>query len=142
MGSDKRILALDYGVKRIGVAVSAPLGFFTQPLAYIPNKNPSQVIEELNHIIKERTISFILLGLPKRTDETIGPEAEKVIEFGKVLETRCGIEVKFYDESYSTKDAEEILINELNLSRKKRKEVIDSMAACLILNSYLRSLKT
>ena len=95
----------------------------------------------MKEIIKEKSVDLIVLGLPKRTDDSLGPEAQRVMEFGKLLEKECGIRLKLFDESYTTKEADEILIKDFNLSRKKRKEVKDSLAACLILNSYMRSVQ-
>ncbi len=126
-----RILGIDYGEKRIGVAVSDPLGIIAQGIAVIGN------IEELAKIIGQyEKIDEIVVGLPKRMSGEIGIQAQKVLEFVERLKVAYPIPVSTWDERLTTAAAERTLIS-AGLSREKRKKVIDRSAAAYILQSYL-----
>lgn len=135
-----RILALDTGEKRIGVAVSDPLGIIAQGVTVIARRDPETDLNEIKKIVEEYKADSIVVGMPINMDGTKGKSAEKVNEFVEALKGRLSIPVYTYDERLSTKESEKFLIS-ANVSRKKRKQVIDKMAAQLILESYLERLK-
>ena len=135
-----RILGLDHGSKRIGVAICDELGITAQGLATIERKTPKRDIEEISKFVKEYNVEKIVIGFPKMLDGTEGIQCEKVSKFAKILESKFSLPVIKWDESLSTKDAEEILI-EANMSRKKRKKVVDKLAASIILQGYLDHIK-
>lgn len=135
-----RILGLDYGSKRIGVAICDELGLTAQGLATIERKNLRSVIAEISRLVREYDVEKIVIGFPKMLDGTEGIQCQKVSEFAGKLESRISIPVIKWDESLSTKEAEEILI-EANMSRKKRKKVVDKLAASIILQGYLDYIK-
>ncbi|OGX41891.1 MAG: Holliday junction DNA helicase RuvA [Omnitrophica WOR_2 bacterium RIFCSPLOWO2_12_FULL_51_24] len=135
-----RVLALDTGEKRIGVAVSDPLGIIAQGVTVITRKDPETDLNEIKRIIEEYKADSIVIGMPVNMDGTKGKSAEKVNEFVEILKGRLSIPVYTYDERLSTKESEKFLIS-ADVSRKKRKQVIDKMAAQLILESYLERLK-
>jgi putative Holliday junction resolvase len=135
-----RILGLDYGSKRIGVSVCDELGLTAQGLATIERKNELRDLEAIAGYVEEYNIEKIVIGYPVRLDGTEGIQCEKVNRFVAVLETRFPLTVIKWDESLSTKEAERILI-EANMSRKKRKSVVDKLAATIILQDYLDHLR-
>ena len=135
-----RVLALDTGEKRIGVAVSDPLGIIAQGVTVITRKDPETDLNEIKRIVEEYKADSVVIGMPVNMDGTKGKSAEKVNEFVEVLKGRLSIPVYTYDERLSTKESEKFLIS-ADVSRKKRKQVIDKMAAQLILESYLERLK-
>ena len=135
-----RVLALDAGEKRIGVAVSDPLGIIAQGVAVIARRDPETDLNEIKRIVEEYKADSVVIGMPINMDGTKGKSAEKVNEFVERLKGRLSIPVYTYDERLSTKESEKFLIS-ANVSRKKRKQVIDKMAAQLILESYLERLK-
>lgn len=137
-----RILGLDFGEKTIGVAISDPFGWTAQGLEIIRRDKEESVnksIERIGQIIKEYGVLKVVLGYPKNMNNTIGERGEKTQAFKQKLEkTFKDIEVILWDERLSTVGAERSLL-EADLSRKKRKNVIDKMAAVFILQGYLDS---
>ena len=133
-----RILGLDYGSKRIGVAVCDELGITAQGLATITRKNRRQDIEKIAGFIRTYTVEKIVIGYPIKLDGTEGIQCEKVSTFARLLESTFSIPVVKWDETLTTKEAEEVLIR-ANMRREKRKTVIDKLAAALILQGYLDS---
>lgn len=131
-----RTLGLDVGDNTIGIAVSDPLGFTAQGIKTIVRTEIERDLEELRSICTEYQISRIVAGLPRNMNGTLGPQGEKVLEFTGLLEQSLGIPVETWDERLSTVSAQKILI-EGDVRRKKRKGVIDKMAAVLILQNYL-----
>ena len=136
---DKRIMGLDYGSKTIGVAVSDLLGMTAQGVETI-NIN-EQVkdfkIKRIKELVNEYNIGKIVVGLPKNMDNSIGFRGDATLYFVDVLEKKIkSVEVILQDERLTTMGAERVLL-EANVSRKKRKDVIDKMAAVLILQTYL-----
>ncbi|WP_407269534.1 Holliday junction resolvase RuvX [Radiobacillus sp. PE A8.2] len=131
-------VGLDVGQKTIGVAVSDGLGWTAQGLKTIrwDERDYSTAQEELKAIIEEYEITLAVVGLPKNMNGTIGPRGEASQQFAKYLETQFGIDTVLWDERLTTMAAERVLI-EADVSRKKRKKVIDKMAAVMILQSYL-----
>lgn len=132
-----RYLGLDLGTKTLGVAVSDKTGLIATSLTILRHDNNYDfLIEELKKIIKEKEIETIVLGLPKNMNNTIGERGEMVLSFKEKLEESISLPVILEDERLTTKVAENILIS-ADVSRKKRKKVIDKMAANVILQSYL-----
>ena len=131
-----RILGIDYGSKRIGLSVCDELGFTAQGLTTITRKNKKKDMEEISSFVEKYNVEKIVIGFPVRLDGTEGIQCEKVNRFAGILEKMFSIPVIKWDESLSTKEAETILI-EANMSRKKRKKVIDKLAATIILQGYL-----
>ncbi|OGB87464.1 Holliday junction DNA helicase RuvA [candidate division WOR-1 bacterium RIFCSPLOWO2_02_FULL_46_20] len=133
-----RILGLDYGAKRIGVAISDPLGITAQPVAVIEKTAGfEQNIQSLTKIIDQYGgVEEIVVGLPKRLSGKIGIAAEKVLVFVEALKKTLPLKIVTWDERLTTVQAEKNLIA-AGLSRTKRKKVIDRSAATFILRSYL-----
>lgn len=134
-----RTLALDVGDKTIGVAASDLMGWTAQGVETIRRIGIKKDLQRLEEIIKEYEVNKIVVGLPKNMNGTIGPQGEKVLEFVERLKKRFQAEVVLWDERLTTVSAERTLI-EADVSRKKRKEVIDKMAAVYILQGYLDSI--
>jgi putative Holliday junction resolvase len=133
-----RILGLDYGSKRIGVAVCDELGMTAQGLATIARKNRRQDLEEIAGFIRKYNVEKIVIGYPIRLDGTEGIQCEKISKFASLLEYTFSLPVFKWDETLSTKEAEEILIR-ANIARNRRKNIVDKLAASLILQGYLDS---
>lgn len=131
-----RILGLDIGEKTIGVAISDQLGWTAQGLEVIRRSNLKKDIQRLREIVEEYNVNKIVVGMPRRTDGTYGPEAEKVRCFAAQMENKLEIPVEYWDERFSTVAAERILL-EGDVSRGKRRKVIDQVAASVILQAYL-----
>ncbi len=136
-----RILGLDYGEKTIGVAISDPFGWTAQGLEIIRRDKEESInksIERLKQIISEYGVEKIVLGYPKNMNNTVGIRGEKTELFKQRLEKalNSSIEIVLWDERLSTIGAERTLL-EADVSRKKRKQVIDKMAAVFILQGYL-----
>ena len=131
-----RIMGLDIGDKTIGVAVSDLMGMTAQGIKTIKRTSKKNDIEEIKQIIKEKQVNLIVSGLPKNMNGTVGPQGEKVQKFCELIKEETGLEIEFWDERLTTVAAEKTLIT-ADVSRKKRKNVIDKMAAVLILQGYL-----
>lgn len=130
------MLALDYGEKRVGVAISDPLGLTAQSLPYLDND--SNLVKKIKQTIADYVVGEILLGLPKDLHGGIGKKAEEVQAFAGRLEKHIDINIKFIDERNSSKAAEKHMLG-LDMSRKKRKEKRDSLSAVFFLQGYLDS---
>jgi len=131
-----RILALDHGTKRIGVAVSDETKTIAQPLEYIPAEPFADFLARLKQLLVEKEIDLILIGLPRNMDGSYGPAAQKVEAFVAVLKTAITVPIKMRDERLTSVMANRILIQG-NVRRDKRKEKVDKMAAAILLQSYL-----
>ncbi|MFC0014916.1 MULTISPECIES: Holliday junction resolvase RuvX [Allobacillus] len=134
-----RILGLDVGEKTIGVAVSDALHFTAQGIETISwdeHAGFEQILPKMEAIIKEHEISKAVVGLPKHMNGTIGDRGEASKRFATFLENELGIKTVLWDERLTSMAAERVLL-EADMSRKKRKKVIDKMAAVLILQGYL-----
>ena len=131
-----RILGLDYGEKRIGVAVCDELGITAQGLPTLIRQTQKHDLEVLNRWIQQYSIQEIVIGYPLRLDGSEGIQCEKVKRFALLLEKKFMLPVIKWPETLSTKEAEEILITS-GVRWRKRKEKVDRLAACLILQSYL-----
>ena len=135
-----RILGIDFGDARIGVAVSDIMGWTAQGVGTVYNKGWQKTAPELEKIIKEYNPEKIVLGLPKNMDGTLGFRAEATYEFAENLKTIFSGEIIFRDERLTTMGATRFL-NETNTRGKSRKGVIDTVSACLILEGYLNEAK-
>jgi putative Holliday junction resolvase len=131
-----RILGLDVGEKKIGVAISDELGLIAHGIDVIERKNDGKDIDRICDIISDYKVTKIVAGLPKNMNGTLGPSGTAVRKYVTKLQNTSGIEVDFWDERLTTVAAERVLL-EADVSRKKRKGVIDKLAAVLILQSYL-----
>ena len=131
-----RILGLDVGERTIGVAVSDALGWTAQGVTVIRRQNLQADLNALRALVNEYEVGKFVVGLPRRTDGSYGPEAEKVRAFARKLEGELGLPVEYWDERFSTAAAEKALL-EGYVSRAKRKQVIDKVAAVVILQAYL-----
>ncbi len=133
-----RILGLDYGRKRIGVALCDELGLTAQGLAVIERKSKKKDLEAIAQFIQRYSVERIVIGYPLRLDGTIGIQCGEVDRFIAALATRISLPIIRWDETLTTKDAEEIL-RTANVRPKKRKAVVDKIAAGMILQGYLDS---
>ncbi|MBI4777771.1 Holliday junction resolvase RuvX [Candidatus Desantisbacteria bacterium] len=144
-----RIMGLDIGDKYIGIAISDPLGMFAQPLKVITRSGDEAVMEDLKKIITSSEVSRIVFGLPKNMNGSIGPQAEKVLDFIERLKQAVAftpnlsyegnaVEFVSWDERLSSRAAENAML-EAGLSRNKRKQLVDKIAATIILQGYLDS---
>lgn len=136
-----RILGLDLGTKTLGVALSDEMGWTAQGIETIKinEAEGDYGLSRLSELIKDYTIDKIVLGFPKNMNGTVGPRGEASQPFAKVLETTYNVPVVLWDERLTTMAAEKMLIA-ADVSRQKRKKVIDKMAAVMILQGYLDSL--
>jgi putative Holliday junction resolvase len=131
-----RILALDHGTRRIGVAVSDELQIIAQPLEYIAPEPFADFLARLNEIIRAKEISFLLIGMPRNMDGSYGPAALKVQEFVAALKAAVTIPIKTWDERLTTVQAQKFLIQG-GVRRDQRKQKVDKTAAAILLQSYL-----
>ncbi|MGZ9584797.1 Holliday junction resolvase RuvX [Paenibacillus marinisediminis] len=131
-----KILGLDYGDRKIGVAISDAFGWTAQGVEVIVRRDDDEVLRRLETIIREHGVEEIVLGLPKNMNGTIGPRGELSKEFAETLQHKFGLTVHLWDERLSTVSAERTLL-EADVSRKKRRQVVDKMAATIILQTYL-----
>ena len=132
-----RYLGLDLGSRTLGMAISDPLGMFASSYKIVRhNEEYERLINDVQETVQEKKIEAIVLGLPKNMNNTIGPKGELSFQFKEKLEDKLNIPVYLEDERLTTRQAENMLINN-DTSRKKRKKVIDSLAATIILQSYL-----
>jgi putative holliday junction resolvase len=131
-----RHLGIDCGEKRVGLAVSDPLGMIATPFAVLPMRNDESMVDDLKRIISEQNVEKIVVGLPLNMNGTRGPMAEKCAKFAALLEKATGLAVELCDERLSTTSAEKALI-EADMRREKRKGIRDKVAAQIILQSYL-----
>jgi len=135
-----RIMGLDVGTKTVGVAISDALGWTAQGIETIKiNEELGEFgIERIKELVKEYAVTEFVVGFPKNMNNTVGPRGEASENFKKLLEETFNFPVKLWDERLTTMAAERMLI-EADVSRKKRKLVIDKMAAVMILQGYLDS---
>ena len=136
-----RILAIDHGSKRIGIALSDEMKVIAQPLEFIPAEPFAQFLERLKHLITDKQVELIVVGMPRNMDGSYGPAALTVQQFVGVLRSAVTVAVQTWDERLTTAQANRILI-EADVSRSKRREKVDKTAAALLLQSYLDSLAT
>ena len=135
-----RILALDHGTKRVGVAVSDETKTIAQPLEYIPAEPFADFLARLKQLIREKEIDLILLGLPRNMNGSYGPAALKVQAFAAALQNAITVPIKMVDERLTSTQANRVLIQG-NVRRKQRKEKTDQTAAAILLQTYLDGLQ-
>jgi putative holliday junction resolvase len=131
-----RILAIDHGTKRMGIAVSDELKMIAQPLEFILAEPFAAFLDRLKEILREKEVELILVGMPRNMDGSYGPAALKVKEFVTALKDAITIPVRTWDERLTSAQANRILIQG-NVRRDKRKEKVDAMAAAILLQSFL-----
>jgi len=134
-----KILGIDYGSKRIGLAISDELGITARPLEVITRKNIDRDLDVLEKVIRDNNAGQIVLGLPLRLDGTRGIQCEKVEKFAAALKERFSLPVVLWDEALSTWEADELMIA-AGIKSTKRRKMVDKVAAGIILQSYLNSL--
>ncbi|NMX24585.1 Holliday junction resolvase RuvX [Streptococcus sanguinis] len=134
-----RIMGLDVGSKTVGVAISDPLGFTAQGLEIIPihEEKGEFGLERLAELVKEYKVDKFVIGLPKNMNNTSGPRVEASQAYGQRVSELFGLPVDYQDERLTTVAAERMLVEQADISRSKRKKVIDKLAAQLILQNYL-----
>ncbi|WP_019802895.1 Holliday junction resolvase RuvX [Streptococcus mutans] len=134
-----RIIGLDVGSKTVGVAVSDPLGFTAQGLEIIPiNEAKGEFgFQRLADLVKDYKVEKFVVGLPKNMNNTSGPRVEASQAYGKKIKELFDLPVEYQDERLTTVQAERMLVEQADVSRGKRKKVIDKLAAQLILQNYL-----
>ena len=131
-----RIMAIDYGDAHTGIAISDPTGFLAGFTAVITAYRPEVVAEQVAVLAKENGVEELVLGHPKNMDGTRGPRAEKAEAMAELLKEATGLPVVLWDERRTTIDAHQILMTG-GKNAKKRKKVVDAVAASLILEGYL-----
>lgn len=131
-----RIMAIDYGDARTGVALSDPTGFLAGQTFLIKSRKQEVVLEELAALVQRQGAQELVMGYPRNMDGTLGPRAEKYAAFARRLEEATGLPVALWDERRTTVDAHRILFD-AGKNGKKRKKTVDAVAASLILEGYL-----
>lgn len=134
-----RLMGLDVGSKTVGVAISDPLGFTAQGLEIISINEAKEEFgfERLGELVKHYKVEKFVVGLPKNMNNTSGPRVEASQAYGEKIADLFGIPVDYQDERLTTVQAERMLVEQADVSRGKRKKVIDKLAAQLILQNYL-----
>lgn len=131
-----RILGIDFGEKRMGLALSDPLGITAQGLFTYERKGERGDMDFIAGLVEEYVITRIVIGMPRNMNGSYGESAEKVRNFGCLLQEQLQIPMDYWDERLTTAAVQRVLI-EADISRKKRKKVIDKLAAVAILQNYL-----
>ena len=131
-----RILGIDYGEKRLGIAISDETQTVASGLEVYERRSPERDLKHLKEIIEHENVEKIVLGLPLNMDGSYGPKAQEVLQFKQQLEEALKIPVELVDERLTTQEAERVLL-EADLSRRRRREIRDQLAAVLILQGYL-----
>ena len=133
-----RILSLDHGTRRIGVAVSDDTKTIATPLEHIPADPMDKFIARLQQLIREKDVELILIGMPRNMDGSYGPATEKVKDFIAAIQPHITTPVKTWDERLTSAQANRVLL-QANVRRDKRKQNVDKMAAAILLQGYLDS---
>ena len=136
----KKIMGIDYGDARTGVAVSDLLCSIVGTTSVVPSRNTEKAVADIVKLAKDNDVGKIVVGLPKNMDGTEGPRAELCREFAQKLREATGLEVAMWDERRTTVEAHNIL-SQHNYHGKKRKNTVDAVAASLILEGYLAYLR-
>lgn len=133
-----RIMGLDHGSVRVGVALSDELRMIAAPAEFLPAEPAGELFKKLGQLIEEKQVGQIVVGMPRNMDGTHGPAAEKVRAFVDQLKAATPVPIRTWDERLTSVQANRVLI-EGNVRRKDRKQVVDKMAAAILLQSYLDS---
>ena len=131
-----RILGLDYGGRRIGVAICDELGVTAQGVSTITRKNREADLDAIGELVRRHGVERIVIGYPLRLDGSEGIQCEKINRFVRRLEMRLSLPITRWDEALSTKEAEELL-RQKGVRREKRRDIVDRVAASIILQGYL-----
>lgn len=134
-----RVLAIDHGTKRMGIAVSDEMKMIAQPLEYILAEPFAPFLERLKAILREKEVELIIVGMPRNMDGSYGPAALKVQEFVAALKDAIVTPIQTWDERLTSTQANRFLI-EADVRRSRRKEKVDKTAAAILLQSYLDSI--
>lgn len=132
----KKVAGLDVGDKTIGVAISDPMRIIAQGITTIIRTKLDEDLEKVLKILKENDVELIVVGMPKNMNDTIGPQAQRVMNFANRLKDKSGIELIYQDERLTTVSANKVLI-ESKVRRENRKKYVDKIAATYILQTYL-----
>ncbi len=136
-----RLLGLDVGEKTVGLAIADPRMTIASPLKTLERRKFAAVVQDLSGIVRAEKVGGLVAGLPVSMDGTLGPKAKSVTDFTAELSARLGIPAAFWDERLSTSAVERILIEGADMSRKRRKEVVDKMAAAYILQGAIDAIR-
>lgn len=136
-----RLMGLDIGDRRIGVALTDENGVAAYPLEVLERTSPEKDLRRITEIIDQYGVERVVAGLPKTLSGQIGPQGDKVLSFLDKLRVRSTVPVITWDERLTTAEVEKLLVS-ANLGRRRRRKVVDKLAATLILNSYLNSRKS
>ncbi|HEX3010987.1 MAG TPA: Holliday junction resolvase RuvX [Syntrophomonadaceae bacterium] len=134
-----RIMGLDVGDKRIGIALSDPLGWTAQGHSVLHRTTMENDLKSIQQLCQEMEVEKLVIGFPRNMNGTIGPRAQQTEDFARRLQEYINLPLEFWDERMTTQIAERVLI-QADVSRQKRRKVIDKMAAINILQSFLDSL--
>lgn len=131
-----RTLGVDHGERRVGLAVSDELGVMALPLDILPAQSQKQVIRDVLRLCQEKQVAVIVVGLPLNMDGSRGPAVEAVERFVQALRLQTSLPIELWDERMSSRQVERMLIDS-DVSRSKRKRLVDKLAAHVVLQSYL-----
>ncbi|MDP6859163.1 MAG: Holliday junction resolvase RuvX [Verrucomicrobiales bacterium] len=134
-----RVLAIDHGTVRMGVAISDELKMIAQPLEFIPAEPFSGFLERLKVLLSEYEVELLLLGMPRNMDGSYGDASIKVREFEAILKKSITVPIKTFDERLTSVQANRVL-TQGRAKKKKKRQKVDAMAAAILLQSYLDSL--
>jgi len=133
-----RVMGIDYGSKRIGLALSDEMAMIAQPLDFVSAEPLSNALERVASIVREKEVGKIVVGMPRNMDGSYGSAAEKTREFVGALQAKVSAPIRTWDERLTTVSANRALI-EAGMSRQKRKTKVDQTAAAILLQSFLDS---
>ncbi len=133
-----RVMALDIGERRIGVAVSDPLGIVVRSLGVVKAEPRVHALVELQRMVREEEAVLIVVGLPLTLRGEHGPQAQRVLAFARELRANISVPIVFYDERFTSSEAERIIQERGSKRDKRRREAVDELAARLILEDYLQ----
>lgn len=133
------VMGIDYGTKRIGIAISDPQATMALPLETIPLKGDDSHMERIQKLAQDYHVARVVVGLPYNMDGTLSEIGKAVLEWTDALRQRLGIPIVLWDERLSTFEAHAVM-RDLNVKTKKRRQVVDQIAASLILKEYLNTL--
>jgi putative Holliday junction resolvase len=134
--TESRILGIDYGTKRVGLALSDPMKIIAQPLDILEPESMDSLVDEIGRLVEEHSIRVVVIGMPVRADGSERGFSEKVKEFGMELGSKLAIEIVFWDERFSTQQAERAM-READLDSRRMRGRTDSISASLVLQTYL-----
>jgi len=134
-----KILGIDYGEKRIGLALSDPSNTVARSMKVLKRNETRSWLGEIKAIVHQNKVEKIIIGLPRNMNGSLGEKGKEVLAFVKVLEKVVRVPIVTWDERLTTVSAEKVL-RQAELSRKKRKDILDKLSACIILQNYLDSI--